>query len=185
MRLFIAIEIPARLRAKLHQTGCGLAESVPSVRPMGPEGIHLTLHFLGDLEEARIPLLSRVIDAAASSHCRFTAAVAGVGTFGRHGSPSVVWAGVEPAAGLMGIHMSLAQGLAGLEMQVDEREYRPHITIARVKPGLGMTTLCSLVEELAGETFGEIDAGSIALVKSTLSRSGAVYETIRTALLSQ
>lgn len=183
MRLFVSIELPLGLRKKLYHIGCGLAESAHSVRPVKPQDMHLTLHFLGDVGEDRIQLLSGVVDSAAASNSCFTAAVRGVGTFGRGKSPTVAWAGVEPAAGLLGIHKSLADGLAGISMPVEQREYRPHITIARVKPGRGVGFLPRIVEEMASEDFGTIDVGSICLMKSTLSQSGAVYETITTARL--
>jgi len=183
VRLFIAIELPLELRKKLYRAGCEIAESVPSVRPVKPEAIHLTLHFLGEIADDLVPILSGMITEVAGSQGQFTTSIRGLGYFGRRSLPTVMWAGVEPAAGLLGLQKGLAAGLAGLSVPVDQREYHPHITVARVKPGRAVKSLPRLLEDKSDEEFGRIEVKSVSLMKSTLSSDGAFHEGLAAARL--
>ncbi len=178
MRLFIAIDPPREMRTCLNLLARGLAEDVPCVRPVTAENLHLTLHFLGDVADDDVSLVSDAVVRVAAEHSPCAAKVCSVGSFGRRAAPSILWAGVEGVDGLLRIQSSLGGELRKAQVACDDRSFIPHITIARVRAGRRVRRLAPLIDTYADMDFGILHIESIALVKSTLTPEGASYETL-------
>ncbi len=128
-RLFVGIEIPASARMKLTT----LRTDYPGARWHPPEALHLTLVFIGHVEDAQA---RQVAAALADLHgAALTLELAGVGHFGTVHKPTVLWAGVKASALLAQLQQRVEQQLLPLGLIRDERPYRPHVTLARVKEG--------------------------------------------------
>jgi 2'-5' RNA ligase len=185
MRLFIALEVPLPIRKRLYRIARSLADKVHAVRPVRPENIHLTVHFLGDVEEPLVSGICNAITAVAESNAPFDARIESLGCFGRRRSPSVLWAGVEEERGLLKMQAELGAKLKSMSLTVEERGFHPHLTIARVKQGRRANRLSSLLEEYSDQDLGVLHSGSVSLVKSSLTPDGAVYETLLKAPLAK
>jgi 2'-5' RNA ligase len=137
-RLFIAIELPPAVKAALQDLQHALPLQGGEVRVSTPEQMHLTLHFIGEADVAPLVRLLHQTCAPGAIHPinPFALTLDGLGHF-RHQAGRILWAGVQPATGLLTLHSALAVLLQAHAYPVEARRYRPHITLARCKAGLG------------------------------------------------
>jgi len=132
-RLFVAVAVPAEVRARLDDALAGLRERWPTLRWTRPEGWHLTLAFVGDAEEDRAQAVSDAAAEAAAETGPFEVALTGaLGTFGQR----VLWAGVAAPEGLTTLAGRTRASLATRGVDVDDRPFSAHLTLARA-PGRG------------------------------------------------
>lgn len=125
-RRFLAIPLPNALRATLLAIA---PPATPGVRPVDPDGLHLTLHFLGDVEVEWI--------SAALADLRvepFVLDLRGVGQFRPATGDTVLWAGIEPHLALAQLHDDIGQRLRAAGLKIESRPYTPHLTLARCAP---------------------------------------------------
>lgn len=181
MRLFVAIEIPSEIQRELERRAGVARSSVPKARWVRAEAMHLTLVFLGDTEEEKLPALHRELGTAFAATSPMTLTVAGVGAFPPRGRKRVLWTGVDADGDLGGLQARVAEAVErAAEIEVDRRPYHPHLTLARCKPPWPPAA----VERLAS-SFGDAPAGSFiaergSLIASELRPSGARYTTVET-----
>ncbi|MHB9025682.1 MAG: RNA 2',3'-cyclic phosphodiesterase [Armatimonadota bacterium] len=182
IRAFIATHIdPAVLSrlAALQEEWRATGAPVSWVRP---EGMHLTLKFLGEVPEERIPAVAEVLHAVARRHAPFALTLAGAGGFPNLRRPRVLWVGVTDGAVELGeLARELAEGLAALGFPREQRPFSPHLTLGRVKAPAGLDALRRRVEAHADDLFGTTRVAGIALFRSELSPQGARYTVLRTA----
>lgn len=179
-RTFIAVELNDDVRDALQRRIVRLQRSLPSVRLADPASLHLTLAFLGEIEDDQ---LTGVIDtalAAASATRPFTLSLGELGTFGSRRAPRVIWTGVVGnVAPLLALQQHLASGLESLGFPREERPFSPHLTLARLKQPLppdiiGQIDTLQQAPIPPGERV-TFDVDQIAVMKSELLRSGARY----------
>lgn len=126
-RIFLALDVPGEHRQRLQLIWPQPAEGL---RPARPDQLHLTLHFLGDLDDSDLHRLLKTVGDVPFSP--FPVRISGVGRFPVKGKPAVLWAGVEPSPPLMALHASLSDTLEAGNFPVEHRRYTPHVTLARV-----------------------------------------------------
>lgn len=172
MRLFYAVFVPENVREVLARA----QERVRSYRGWKvtqPEGLHVTLMFLGEVDQARLPELRAVGEAVAAGVPAFTARVGGTGFFPEQGSPRVWFAKAE-GAGFAGLALGLRRALPEL---AEAPSPKAHITLARRKgPAPRPGPLVFDVE------FGVYE---VSLVRSELSSSGSRYQILERFPLAQ
>jgi len=180
-RCFIAIDIhenPA-LRGFLEELR-GLGKSLKVV---GPQNLHLTLRFLGDVPESSIDAIEGAMRECVSGIEPFTAVLSGAGAFPNANRPRVVWIGMEGEP-LKQMASQLNGALAQLGFPPDRHGFSPHVTVARVKGPQQREALQRLLARERGKEFGVLDVPEIRLKRSTLTPTGPIYETLRTVGLS-
>lgn len=198
LRLFIAVDPPADTRR--HAAGIieRLRRCAAPVTWVDPERLHLTLHFLGDaVPREALPDLCAALDAAAAECPPIDVAFAGVGVFPDAARPRVIWLDVcRGAAPLARLHAALAGRLEGLGHMVDERPFRPHLTLGRLRPPRprwrgphrgGPQATDRLAGAIAAFDLVPAGAGRIATVAlhaSRLDPGGAVHERLHEAPLT-
>lgn len=192
-RVFIAIELPSPILVKIAELQERMKSNLPSglVRWVRPEGIHLTLKFLGEVPVAQIEAISESMQAACSSHAPFTFSVGGMGCFPDLRRPNVVWVGVEePSGALSRLHDDIERAMAPLGFPPEGRKFSPHLTLGRVKGGrldspAGAGALQALGDSVARArvSLGQVQATSVSLMRSDLLPGGAVYTELATAEL--
>ncbi|MGC9308778.1 MAG: RNA 2',3'-cyclic phosphodiesterase [Thermoplasmatota archaeon] len=175
-RLFTAIDIGARqslveLEQRLDETGANL-------KLVEPENIHVTLKFLGDTDEAKIPGIVEALQTVAGEMKPYQAALQGVGVFPHLDYIKVIWIGVDDDGQTKQIAERLDDELAGQEFRKEKHEFTPHATIARMKGARGKDAVRRLVEEHTATGFGELSVTGIELKKSELRPEGPVYTTL-------
>lgn len=180
MRTFVAIELSENIRRRLGEAVSELSDLGGRVRWQSPATMHLTLKFIGDMDEKDAPEAVAVLEEVALATRPFVMSVEGLSGFPPHGTPRVVHAPVvEPSGVLEQLQRNVDREL-GREMGVerDGRTYIPHVTLGRVKDRRKAPSLEQMKEALADDSFGRMDVTSFTLFKSDLTPEGAVHTPI-------
>ena len=169
-RLFFGLEIPAQVEARLLKARA----VVSGAKWQSVEQMHLTLMFLGDVEEES---LSAVCEAARHIPlAAFELSVTGLGCFGQPCAPRNLWAGVQPAAPVASLHSAIKGQMENLGLTTESRAFRPHITLARFKRQPG--SVQSLLAEYGEMAFGSFQVDQFVLFESEQRSGGSVYTVI-------
>ena len=177
LRLFYAIELPSEIRERAVEHISQLRLKLPHVRAgwERAEKLHITLKFLGNVEESRAQALSLAAERAIGAFSPFTLAIADAGAFPPRGNPRVLWLGVRDSSGsLTRLQQSLEDECAAAGFKREERSFHPHITIARLRQPAGARELAALHLEL-GFPAMELTINEIVLMKSDLGPGGSRY----------
>jgi RNA 2',3'-cyclic 3'-phosphodiesterase len=167
MRLFIGLDLPAPMKQRLLLAMGGLA----GARWQSEEQLHLTLRYLGEVDRHQ----AADVDAALSgiSHPAVSFAVSGAGLFDSKGVPDTLWAGVTPEAPLRTLYQKVSSALQRVGIAPDERQFKPHITIARLPRRIG--DVQAAVAALSDLSSPEALVQEICLYESQLSQDGSIY----------
>lgn len=195
-RAFIALEMPVSVQRVLNDTIERFAQALPTLRWVDAAGIHLTLAFLGELDDDRLALAMEAAQAAAHDFPSFTYRLTAPAIFGSPQQPRVIWMGIEdrPLAQLHGsplqrLHHILNRELQRRDFETEKRPFSPHLTLARVKQPLtpaGQQSLQRLLhnkQDNASSTLFRVT--SLNVMKSELSRAGAKYSVIQAYTLQE
>jgi 2'-5' RNA ligase len=158
--------------------------SMPHARWQAPRQLHITLCFLGQVEQASLlDVASRVLEIA-RRFPPFGIEIGAAGGFPNARRPSVVWLGVEPdAPSLYAIVASLEAAWKDLGRSVEERAYHPHLTLARSKARSGDARLAHVIEALAAVELGSCAVRELVLYRSDSSPAGVQYTALLRAPL--
>jgi 2'-5' RNA ligase len=180
MRVFIAVDLPTELRKQLAELQGALQPSTDTARWVAPESIHITLKFIGEIQEKRL----EDIDSAFTGLTwkPFTVTVRGVGFFPGNRSPRVFWAGME-APTMQNLTEEIDSRMERLGFEKEKRAFRPHITLARARDTRIDSALVTAADKYLEHEFGSFTVDRIFLFKSILKPTGAVYERIKEYLL--
>jgi len=188
LRSFIAVPLAERTREQLTRLSRELRAALdPLGRTLSyvrPAAMHLTLKFLGDVDAERVPALAGVLQETARPFRAIPFEVAAVGFFGSPRRPRVLWVGVrEPSGALAGLAGAIDRACAGLGFDPEERPFRAHLTLARVKqpPGRGIERP---LERFREALLGAERAEEVVLYRSELRPEGARYTALARAPLS-
>ena len=187
MRLFVAADLPGAVRdalaAEQARIKAAFADSDSSLKWVKPEHAHLTLVFIGNVEDARVPA---VIDAVAAdiNLPGFAATLEGAGAFPPRGAPRVLWIGVGSGAPeLVALQRVIASRIAALGLPIEDRAFHPHLTLARWRESRpGDRTRALAVAPHGAVARAQIDAAT--LYQSRLSPSGPTYTALARANLT-
>jgi 2'-5' RNA ligase len=152
-----------------------------------PEGVHLTLKFLGDTPLDKIDGVQAALAQAASQVEPFTFYVSGLGCFPTSRRPRVVWVGLqEPTGRLARLRDLIEECVAPVGFPTERRSFHPHLTLGRVQRYATKSEVREIGEVVATSITGPVDevvVNSVAYIKSDLRPSGAVYTTLFDASL--
>jgi len=191
LRTFIAIELDEDLLGHLVRVQDRLRTQVAprSVRWVRPEGVHLTLKFLGDTLPDQVEAVKAALDRAASEVSPFTFSVGGVGCFPNTYRPRVVWVGLqEPTGTLSRLRDAVESHVAPLGFPAENRPFHPHLTLGRVQRHASKSEVREVGEVVASAGVGALDemrVTRVSYIKSDLRPSGAVYTILHEARLQQ
>ncbi len=142
---------------------------------------HITLRFLGDVEAAEVPELCAAIDEVCRGRSGFSAKVANVGAFPSLKRPRVLWAGIETEGEyLEDLHKSLRTATDRFANKPDEKRFRPHLTLARMKTESRRTLsqIAPAVHPFSDLDFGSWNVDGVELWRSLLKPGGSQYELL-------
>jgi 2'-5' RNA ligase len=183
-RTFIAIPLPHSVIAALEEAQRQLAAAGADVRWVERENLHLTLKFLGQVEDRHVTTVCTVAQQAAGSVEAFDFDVRGLTSVPPSGQMRMVWAGVADDTGKLAVlHDQLDSGFAGMGFQEETRDFRPHMTLGRVKGGRNITQLRSAVSRYVATDFGPCPADELVVFSSQLAPSGPIYTPLAKAPL--
>jgi 2'-5' RNA ligase len=179
-RIFTAITLPGEIVSGLDSLEASFRRKLEaafnsgSVKWINPQNIHLTLKFYGSVEMRFVKLLGEMLDSVCSRSPRFELSVAGVGAFPDGRRPRVIWAGLNGDINLLRrLQQNVEDGSKRLGFKREDREFRPHLTIARVKSG--RLDLSELIKEYEHWECGKFMAEEVVLFRSVLKPEGAEY----------
>jgi 2'-5' RNA ligase len=191
LRTFIAVELDKELLGNLVALQDRLREQVAprSIRWVRPEGIHLTLKFLGETRPDQVEAVKVALDRAASEIRPFAFTVGGMGCFPNTRRPRVMWVGLyEPAGTLSRLRDAVESHVAPLGFPTEKRPFRPHLTLGRVQRHASKSEVREIGEVIAATEIGTLDemrVERVSYIKSDLRPGGAVYTTLHEAQLPQ
>lgn len=180
MRLFIAIELPEGIKQAIAGLQDRLKAGGARANWTRPGGIHLTLKFLGEVEEAKVPAIVRALDDAARGTGPLRIEVTGAGAFPHTRAPRVLWLGVAGDTGkLAALQARIEDAMAGLGFEREARKFSPHLTLARIRFAKPRDNWQQRIDDIRNIALGSFEASSVSLMQSELKREGAVYTEIR------
>ena len=177
MRAFIAIELPASVREALRREQARFREVCPDASWTRPEGIHLTLKFLGDISGQQEAHVKRAL-AQMERFEKFTARVQGFGFFPDARRPRVLWAGLDAPPNLGRLAAQVESVMAPLGFLPENRAFRPHLTLARFKVPRRQPKLQALVTVPGNPLLGTFEVSEFFLWESRLMPGGAEYHKV-------
>jgi len=184
VRLFIAIELVEEIKNEIEDQVKRLKRMGGNIRWVKREAMHLTLKFLGEVNEDRLGAIEKAMDRAVSDFTSFEISVEGCGTFPVGSArPRVLWIGVKEPKILIALQEKLEEELLTAGFQKETRAFHPHVTLGRVK---GTSALRRIVEEMKsmeGYQFGSMEVDRIILFRSRLTPDGPIYTKIYEARL--
>lgn len=182
MRLFVALQILdsirndyAKLIDELRRFDAKAAKKPKWVRP---ENLHVTLKFIGHTDPVKL-------DAIRSSLAKVRSAqevrlhFRNIGFFPSANRPRVVWGGMESSESLVPLAHDIDQQIATLGFPAEERDFTPHLTLARLDPPAIAPDLRAAIEKHASRDFGVLHTSEFQLIESKLKPSGAEYTTLQ------
>jgi 2'-5' RNA ligase len=168
IRLFVGIELAEDVRQEL----AALCAGVPNARWVSPESLHVTLRFIGEVDQGVAQdVHDRLSDLQAPS---FALALAGVGTFGSGRHPHTLWVGVERSAELEHLRDKVESAVVRAGLTPEARKFSPHLTLARFREAPG-PRLGDFLGRHALFRLPPLTVGHFTLFSSHLGRGGAVY----------
>ncbi|MFH1424564.1 MAG: RNA 2',3'-cyclic phosphodiesterase [archaeon] len=184
MRAFIAVEIGEDQRAKLGKLIGTLKKIGADVKFVEPENLHLTLKFLGEVDENALETARKGCEKAVEKFAGFKMSLKGVGAFPNWDYAKVLWAGVEQGA----------EELIELQEEIDAQvnvgkigamKFSPHVTIGRVKSIGEMEKLLSALRKFENSDFGEVEVKEVKIRKSELAADSPVYSDLASISLNK
>lgn len=182
MRAFVAIKITSDQRMAVGDLIGDLKTSSADVKWVKPENLHLTLKFLGNMDESRVGDVAEAVRGACQGITPFEISLRGTGAYPSVRRPRVVWVGIENGRdSLLSLNENIENRLETVGFQKEKRSFSPHLTIGRLRrngrPG-------NLSDRL-GVHFdgGECVIDRVLLMKSTLTPEGPIYEELGETVL--
>ncbi len=177
IRTFIAIKISQEIQEKLVGIQEKLKQADAQVSWIKPDNIHLTLKFLGDIEEAQIPAILDTMAASAKTVSPFPIQIGYAGAFPNMSFPRVIWIGVtdDEDGSLKTLEADLSPRLEALGFQGESGRFQPHLTLGRVRSQKNKSTLFRAIEGIVNIWVGVCSVDALYLIRSELKSTGSEY----------
>src|SRR5262245_22512686 len=187
MRLFIAVDLDDEARAAIadeqRRLKVAFDDARSSIKWVRPDHMHLTLVFLGEVPEARAPAIVDTVNQPVAQP-PFDLVFAGIGVFPPRGAPKVLWVGAAAGeADSIGLQRELANRMRRLGVELDQRPFHPHLTLARWKTSRGADRSRALATGPDG-AIARVHVDHATLYQSRLSSAGPTYTPLARATLS-
>ena len=182
MRVFVAVELSDEAKAEI----AGLISAIDALgvrgaRTVRPEGVHLTLKFLGDVDAALIPDIQLAMNDSAAGAESFDLSLGDAGVFPNPRAARVLWVGVDgDIERLSRLQRRVESNLATLGFRPERRGFNPHVTIGRLRDGVSRSDRQRVTETLFSHQYARpaVRVESVSLIKTTLHPDGSIYEAI-------
>ncbi len=179
VRTFIAVRLPAEVRRRLMLIETRLMQCGADVKWVPEENFHITLKFLGPVEQDRIAPVCEAVECAVAGVKAFDLTFGGVGAFPRPSSPRVVWVGTPSGADEMkSLAGRIEDAMEVLGFSKEDRPFSGHVTLGRVRNPRGTEKLRDCIESMRDEQAGSAQIDGVSVMKSELLRSGPEYSAI-------
>lgn len=176
IRTFISIDLPENIKRNISDLQNRLKVLGGRVGWVRPEAIHLTLKFLGDIDEKKIPEIEAATRKAGKEFNPFHIQILGLGVFPNFKKPRIIWLGVnEGGDNLIRLQSKIEDEIEKIGYPREERNFKPHLTIGRVKETHGLKQLIDTIDAEREIDLDGFDATEVLIMKSELRPDGAIY----------
>ncbi|MCS6865309.1 MAG: RNA 2',3'-cyclic phosphodiesterase [Gemmataceae bacterium] len=184
-RTFIGIDIGEPLRLNVALLQQQLAQTGVTVKWVAPPSLHVTLLFLGEVDDRDLPAVCEVVQTVAAQEAPFPLGIAGLGAFPNPRRPKVLWSGITAGQeSLQRLHAALEPPLLALGCyRQEDRAYTPHLTLGRIKSDSAAFRLTQELTRWRTWPGGSTQVDEILVFSSELERSGPVYQVLSRAPL--
>jgi len=185
LRTFIALDLGKALRERLVSLQNNLAKSIAGVKWVEPENLHVTLLFLGEVDERELPALCKAVEQAADSLPAFAITVGGAGCFPNPRRPHVLWAGLAAGAQeVCALHDALEPPLLELGCyRREDRKYTPHVTLGRLRSESAPSGFAAALAKFETWEAGDTTVREVHVMSSQLTSQGPSYTVLSRAKL--
>lgn len=182
LRAFIALDLPDALRAELEAVSLRLQRRLVGapLRWAAAESMHLTLQFLGDVEQQQVSQIELSLRTAAAEFTAFDVHLTELGMFPNLRRPRILWVGLQVPASLAVLQRAIEAHMAELGFAPEDRPFTPHLTLARAHRDAQPAQLASLATVLKAQQLAPLAArlDELVVFRSQLNRGGAVYNPL-------
>lgn len=185
MRSFIAIDISDVVKASINDIISRLGADLRSVRWVPAGNMHLTLKFLGDINDDLVSIIKERLLHLGSCHQPFALDIHGAGAFPNLKHPNILWIGIKASDRLKSLFMDIDTSLSEIGFDREDRGFSPHLTVGRVKDKRGIDPIIKELATYKDAFFGTIEVHEILLMKSVLKPSGAEYSAVAAIRLGE
>ena len=177
IRAFLALDPPPEVLCKITDIQRALRRNIQGALSwVRPEGIHLTLKFFGDIAAKDVGAVSEVVAGQAAAAGEFHLEARGLGVFPDTRRPRVLWLGIGgEVERLIALQQAVDRGLEASGFPREERPFRAHLTLARIRSPQGLSGLDGVLTAKGSESAGKFTAAGLTLFKSELTPKGAIY----------
>lgn len=177
IRTFIAVEISPSLREELSLLQQELKKTSSDVKWVEPKNMHLTLKFLGDTEEEKIPRIKEALSGICLNNDSFEIGFCGIGVFPKPDFPRVVWIGIkEGKEQILELAACIENILIPLGFEPEKRPFSAHLTLGRVRSGMNKDRLKNAIAKMSSYRLKDtLIIKNIILFRSELASAGSTY----------
>lgn len=176
IRCFLAIDLPLDLRKKVTELQRKIQESKPDVKWVEEENLHLSIRFLGEIEEEVVERVKEIAERCAKTFKPFKVSLRSIGVFPSLAYLRVIWVGAEDQE-IKRIHDSIDEELQKIGFAKDKK-FVPHLTIGRVRSARNKGELLAKLKDNWSAEIGEFEVKEIKLKQSKLTPKGPIYSDI-------
>ncbi len=184
VRLFVACEVPDDIKETIGEVIEGLRQKSGSdVRWIRPEGVHVTLKFLGEVPTKKLPAVKLAIQEAVVGHSPFELEFSQIGTFGGREGLRIMWVGIAgDVLRLEALVRAVNAALAVVGFEPERRPFRPHLTLGRVRDEVPTRRRAEIEVAVGKSGVPQVSwrTAQVSLMRSRLTSSGATYEVLAT-----
>jgi 2'-5' RNA ligase len=178
-RAFIAVNIGEPARSVIKRLIENLQSKVDHIRWTRDDQLHLTVKFLGDVDNRELPQICNNLRDQCQFVEPFIVSLVGLGTFPSGRPPRIIWASIEEGLQqLSDLHQRLDASLADLGLPREGRRYTPHLTLGRVRRGAAIPELQDVLSKFQGAARTQFDVDEVILMASLRERGKSLYEPI-------
>ncbi|OGL47409.1 MAG: 2'-5' RNA ligase [Candidatus Schekmanbacteria bacterium RBG_13_48_7] len=178
-RGFIAVELPDQSRVVIEKTQNALKNMPGYLNWVKPSSIHLTLKFLGQTPKSSIESITKTLNNVVQGTTPFNLFLEGVGVFPNLRRPRVVWIGLKGDIDMLkNLQKQVESAMQQLGFEPENREFKPHLTLARIKSGKGDHHWERIIQKTVVENSPPIRVSSFYLFQSILKPTGAQYNKL-------
>lgn len=180
IRSFLAFELPPDIRNEVKRFSTEVKKTGLNASWVKPDNIHLTIIFMGDVDEKDIPAIISAIDPIVSQYGIFDISLGGMGLFPNIKRPRVIWLGLNgDIQGIASLKTDLGKPLESFGIKQEKRPFKPHLTLGRFrKPVIEKAFLKKIIDDYSNIPGPDGKLDELVLFKSELKPGGAVYSRI-------
>lgn len=177
MRTFIGIRISEEVKKNIYDVAQKVSLKLREARVVPPENLHITLKFLGEVEESRLEVIKDILGNICNGFKPLKLQIKGLGVFPNGKEVRVLWAGVDSGGFLKSLNIEIEEEFKKLGFPKEKR-FKEHITISRFKSAPNLSVLQNLIDKYSDYSFGNMSVKNVEFIQSILTGSSPVYKVL-------